>query len=167
MKSNKGSITQIILFLLLAISLGLNIFIIYVLSETRNRAVSVLENSQVLLDQVATQPIETVVHVDQPIYISETLPVRHTFTIPIDTVYPLSTVIRTTVQIPLLGAQEIAAPIESDIPIQTELSVPIDTSVPLSFTYRLQTDIPVSVDLPENALRPIEEVLQQSIDALR
>ncbi len=167
MNSQNRSFMQIILFALLALSLALNVFILYVLFAARSRAVSILENSQVLLDQMTTQPIETVVHVDQPIQVSEVLPLQHTFTVPVNTVYPLSTVVRTNVRIPLLGLQEIAVPIETDIPIETEITVPVDTSVPISFTYRLQADVPVRVDLPEETFAPVEEILQQALDAFQ
>jgi hypothetical protein len=168
MKSTrKPSIKTILLWSLLGLSLLLNIVTLFLLNWVRLQSIEVLENARTVLEEIQQQPIKTVVDIDQAITLNETLPFQHTFSVPVDTTYPLSTTIRTTVQIPLLGVQEIAVPVQAQIPIQMDMDIPVDTEVPIDFTYQLQTSIPIEVHLPSDALAPVDSLLQNTLERLR
>jgi hypothetical protein len=81
--------------------------------------------------------------------------------VPLDFEYPLNTVINTYVDIPLLGRQDIAVPVETVIPINTMLDIPIQMDFPISVTYQLQTVIPVEVQLPPTLLDTFEGFIEQ------
>ena len=165
--SRKETLKSILLWGLLGLSLLLNVVVLLLLNSMRIRAINTLESAQTTLQEMQAEPIRTVVKVDQTIPIQEVIPFDHTFPVSLDTTYPLSTVIQTSVQIPLLGRQEIVVPVEADIPLQMDMDVPIQTDIPVSFTYQLQVAIPVEVAIPPEVLTPIDTLLEQTVTRLR
>jgi hypothetical protein len=137
------------------------------LDRARVNAANAVTTARGILTTMQEQPIVTVVEIDQTVPISTTLPFTHSFHVPIDTVYPLSTVVNTYVQIPILGRQNISLPIDARVPVQMDVDVPIQTSIPISFTYRLQMDMPVEFQLPPEMLAPVDEILLHAEEALR
>ena len=116
---------------------------------------------------MGSEPFVTQVSVDQEIPFNTTIPISQTFTVPLNIQYPLSTVVNTYVNVPILGRQDIAIPIETIIPIQYTLDVPIQVDVPISLTYHLQTEIPVEVAIPPEIRAPLDEILRQIEDGLQ
>lgn len=142
------------------ISLLLNVVVIAGLLEIRGGLDRALTAARDALARQANQPIAFTVAIDQPIPIQADIPIDETFTIPIDFVYPLDTVINTHIDIPVLGRQEIAVPVETRIPISHTLEIPVEMTVPVSVTYHLQTDIPVEVAVPPDLLTTLDALLQ-------
>ena len=117
------------------------------------------------LDAVAARPVHLDIQLDTDVPISATIPLHRRFTVPIETTYHLDTVVQTTVQIPIIGAQEIDIPVAGDIPIRLDVDVPVDTALPVAFTYHLQTTVPVEVLIPQQALEPLYAMLSK-VEAL-
>jgi len=164
----KGTrIWLIVLSLLLAVSLAVNALNFYLLSQARAGALNALRAAQDSLRELTATPFTTIVGIDQTLPISATIPLDQTFVVPIDIIYPLDTVVHTAIQIPLVGTQNIAVPIQADIPIQMEIEIPIQMQIPISFTYHLQTEVPVTFELPSGTVELIEEILEQAEGALR
>lgn len=115
----------------------------------------------------ASEPIAFDVTVDQPIHIRTDVPIDEVFEVPIAFVYPLETVVTTYVNIPLLGRQEIAVPVETVIPIDHTLEAPIQMTVPISVTYQLQATIPVEVAWPPELLQGLDALLLRLISGLQ
>jgi len=151
----------------LLLSIALHGFTFYLLVQARQQAAAAVSQAQSGLQSIGEQTIVTVVEIDQELPFSTTLPLNHTFAVPIDTVYPLSTVVETEIQIPLLGPQEIAVPIKARIPVELTVDIPVATEIPISLTYHLQTEVPVEVKLPSELLTPIEAILQQAEEAFQ
>ncbi len=152
---------------LLCLSLALNGYILYTRSLAFDQAVAVLDTLRAQLDDLGRQSLSTEVQIDQVVPISATLPFDYVFTVPVDTVYPLSTVVNTGFELPLLGWQDIAVPIQAEIPLQLDLDVPVQAEIPISFTYQLQMTIPIEVAWPPEILSPLQEILREAEDALR
>jgi hypothetical protein len=152
---------------LLCLSLALNGYILYTRSLTLGQAVAVLDTLRAQLDDLGSQSLSTEVQIDQAVPISATLPFDYVFTVPVDTVYPLSTVVNTGFELPLLGWQDIAVPIQAEIPLQLDLDVPVQAEIPISLTYQLQMTIPIEVAWPPEILSPLQEILREAEDALR
>ncbi len=151
----------VVLTILVLASLALNAYFFVIITGFRQGALDMVANARAELATFGNEPIIVDVQVDQEIPFDTTIPISETFVLPLDIDYPLSTVINTYFNIPLLGRQEIAIPIETNIPIQYTLEVPIQVEVPISLTYRLQTTVPVEVALPPEIRLSLDEALQQ------
>ncbi len=121
-----------------------------------------LRETRMALEALASRPLRMEVSLDTEVPISTTVPLHQTFRVPVETLYHLDTVVQTTVQIPIIGAQEIGIPVVGDIPLHLDLDVPVETEVPISFTYHLQTTVPVEVTLPAESLQPLFAILEES-----
>ncbi|MEA3309561.1 MAG: hypothetical protein U9Q70_08640 [Chloroflexota bacterium] len=166
-KTNPTSLRMTLLWLLLILSLLLNSMVLYAFYYARVQSLELLTQAELAVEQFSSRPVKTVVEIDQRIPLSETLPFSHSFSVPINTTYFLSTVVQTEVSLPLLGARTINIPIQADIPLQLELDIPVQTNIPLSFTYHLRTELPIEVVLPPETLAPISALLQQATAALK
>ena len=158
---------QLILWFLVILSLALNGVLIYALFEVREGALSTIASLQNTVVQWRDQSVVVPVKVDQHIPFRSTVPISETLTVPLNFDYPLSTVVNTSVKIPLVGEQDIAFPIDTIIPVHYTLEAPVQVSVPISMTYHLQTEIPVSVEIPQVWLDQISTVLEETESALR
>ncbi len=153
--------------LLLVLSLLLNSVVLAALYYARVQSLVLLTQAERTVEQLSSRPIKTIIEIDQRIPLSETLPFDHSFSVPIDTTYPLSTVVQTEISLPLLGTRTVSIPIQADIPLRLELDIPVQTNIPLSFTYHLRTSLPIEVSLPPETLAPILALLQQATAALK
>ncbi len=160
-------IGRLLLWFLVLLSLALNGVLIYALLEVREGALSTIASLQNTVVQWRDQSIVVPVKVDQQIPFRATVPISETLTVPLDFDYPLSTVVNTSVRIPLVGEQDVAFPIDTIIPVHYTLEAPVQVSVPISMTYHLQTEIPVSVEIPPAWLDQIYAILEETESALR
>ncbi|MGC9398720.1 MAG: hypothetical protein ACP5HM_06250 [Anaerolineae bacterium] len=167
LSNHRITVKDALLWGLLSLSLLLNVLSLLYLTRMRQRARLVLETAQTTVRTLQEEPIRTDVEVDQKIPIQEVINLDETFSVPLDTTYPLSTVVQTSVQIPLLGRQAIAVPVEAQIPIQMDLTVPVQTQIPISFTYHLQTTLPVEITLSPETWAPLNRLLGESLEALK
>jgi len=156
-----------VLTVLVTVSLALNGVLIFALAKARAATLDTLASVRNSLAVMGSESLNTTIHVDQNIPLNTIVPVSETITIPLDFVYPLSTVVNTYVNLPVLGRQDIAVPIDTLIPIQYDLTVPIDVNFPISLTYRLQVEVPVSFDIPAEIRAPLDQFLEQTESALR
>lgn len=157
----KSRIWLIVLTVLVVFSLALNGYLVVTLLNVRHTALDAITTARNNLASLGSQPFVTQVNIDQEIPFNTVVPIDQTFSVPLNIEYPLSTVVNTYVNIPVLGRQEIALPIETTIPIQYTLDVPVAVDVPISLTYHLQTEVPVEVVIPPEIRAPLDEVLQQ------
>ncbi|MBN1877148.1 MAG: hypothetical protein JXA33_23195 [Anaerolineae bacterium] len=158
---------QILLWALVILSLALNGVLIYALNRARLSIAETLTTVRNTVAQVSSQPIVTTVSVDQEIPLNTTIPIHHALTVPLNIDYPLSTVVNTSFNVPLLGEQEISFPIETVIPIRYTLDVPIDMEFPISLTYHLQTEVPIEVTLPPELRAYLDAILAQAENSIR
>jgi hypothetical protein len=141
------------------LSLLANGLLIFTLLRMRRELYTSLLSARNTLALSASEPIAFDVTVDQPIPIRTDVSVDEVFDVPIAFAYPLETVVTTHINIPVLGRQEIAVPIETVIPIDHTLEVPIQMTVPISVTYQLQATIPVEVAWPPDLLEGLDALL--------
>lgn len=160
-------IWMVVLTILVFVSLALNGYFFLIISNVRQGTLEVIGGVRESLATLGSEPFVIQVDVDQVIPFNTTVPISETFILPLDIDYPLSTVINTYFNIPFLGRQEIAIPIETIIPIQYTLEVPIRVDVPISMTYHLQTSVPVEVALPPEIGLSLDEMLRQVEEGLQ
>jgi len=157
----------IVLTVLVFVSLAVNGYFFLIISNVRQDALDVIVNTRNNLATLSSEPIVIPITIDQEIPFSTSVPISETLVLPLDIDYPLSTVINTFVDVPILGRQDIALPIEAVIPIQYTLEVPIQVDVPISLTYHLQTEIPVAVAIPPEIRAPLDDALRQMEEGLQ
>jgi hypothetical protein len=157
----------VVLTILVVVSLALNGYLLLILSHVRQGTLDVIVNTRNNLAALSSEPIVIPIAVDQEIPFNTSEPISQTLVLPLDIEYPLSTVINTFVDVPILGRQDIALPIETIIPIQYTLEVPIQVDVPISLTYHLQTEVPVEVTIPPEIRSLLDEVLRQAETGLQ
>lgn len=146
---------------LVLFSLALNGFLLFSIERARDAA---LEAVAVARNQVATlsqEPLIVPIKVEQSIPISTVISIDQSFNIPLDFEYNLSTTVNTSVNIPLLGRQNISFPVDTVIPIQYTFQTPIRVDVPISLTYDLQTEIPVAMSIPPEIRASLDNVLAE------
>lgn len=156
-----------VLSILVVVSLLFNGALVFALFKARDAALDVLASVRNSVAVMGKEPFTTTVQVDQDIPFNMVIPISRTLTIPLDIAYPLSTVVNTYVDLPILGRQDISIPIETVIPIQYDLTVPLQMDFPISMTYRLQVAVPVSVEIPTEIRTPVDQFLEQIESALR
>jgi hypothetical protein len=157
----------VMLTILVVASLALNGYFLLIISNVQQEALDMITSARVNLAAFGAEPLVVQVQVDEEIPFNTTVPISETFTLPLDIDYPLSTVINTYVDLPLLGRQDLALPIETILPIQYTLEVPIQTEVPISLTYHLQTTVPVEITLPPEISQSLDEMLRQAEGRLK
>ncbi len=157
----------VVLTMLVVASLTLNAYFFLIITNLRRGLQDLITNVRVGLATVGREPFTVQVYVDEEIPFVTTVPINETLTWPLDINYPLSTVINTYVNVPLLGRQDIAIPIDTVIPIRYTLEVPVQTEVPISLTYHLQTTVPVEIALPPEIELTLDEILQQAEEGLQ
>ena len=163
-----------LLWILLVLSLALNGLALFGLGamyrSLQDAQVQVREMVSTLRTELQTlggHPLELQIAIDQEIPISDTVKISETFIVPLNTVFPFSTQVNTSFNIPLLGRQEISIPVSGSVPVNTTFEIPVQEDFPISMTYRLVLDLPVAVTFPPELLEPLDEMLQQAEDGLR
>lgn len=162
----KHRIWRGVLYALVLLSLIFNIVLAFAVLRGRSQFRAALLLARNALDVREQEPWTIQVALDQDMPIETTVPINHTFVLPLNMEYPISTVVNTHIDIPLLGRQEIAIPIEATIPISYTVEVPIQMDVPISMTYHLQTEVPVEVDIPPELFDSLNDLIDQLDDEL-
>jgi len=160
-------IWMVVLTVLVFISLALNGYFFLIIRNVQKGTLEVIGSARESLAALGSEPFVIQVDVDQVIPFNTTVPISETFILPLDINYPLSTVINTYVNLPVLGRQDLAIPIETNIPIQYTFEVPIQVEVPISLTYHLQTTVPVEVVIPSEIRLSLDEMLRQVEEGLQ
>lgn len=165
---------QGVLWALLLLSLALNGVALYwigamqrELQAAQGQFHEIVSSARADLQAWSGQPLALQIAIDQTIPISDTVSISDTFTVPIDTVFPFSTQVRTSFNIPLLGRQELSIPVAGSVPVKATFEVPLQAEFPISMTYRLALDLPVEVTLPPEVLQSVDQMLQQLEVGLR
>lgn len=167
-----------LLWLLVLVSLGLNVFLFVTLNNIRNRAREQVQAAGERLRAVEVGEFELPVHIDETLPISFTVPFSDTFVVPISATIPVSASvpfsetidvpintsipINTTVSVPLPVLGNIPIP----IPIVTSIPVNLDVQVPISRTIPVELDIPVdlTIEVAVESEVPVETEVPVQLD---
>jgi hypothetical protein len=163
----KQKIIIIILGAGVLISLLLNLLILNSLSRIKTTAFETMVSAREGLEQITAEPVIVEVQVDQILPLDLVVPIDETISFPLKLEYPINTVIDTTINLPLLGPQQVAVPIRGVIPIDTMVTIPVKLNLPVSTEYHLQALIPVKISLPPDTLNSIEASLDEIENRLR
>jgi hypothetical protein len=147
--------------------LVLNLFLLLVLAKARSDLRNTIDEARSTLAVISQEPIEIPVVINQNIPINTTLPISQTIRVPIDIDYPLSTVINTSFNIPVLGRQEIRLPIDTVIPVNLVYEAPIQETVHISMEFPLHLELPIVIDIPSDFILLLDERLLEIDGSLK
>jgi hypothetical protein len=145
---NSVRVWRYLISFLVIVSLALNAFLINMLVSVQDRVRSARDSAQDALVALGSDPITIPIAVDQDIPVITTVAFSDTVVIPFELDYRLSTVVNTSINIPLLGRQSIAVPVDAVIPVSETFEIPIQVDVPVSMTYPMQAELLVEVEVP-------------------
>ncbi len=156
----KQKVFLIILAAGLVLSLCLNLVVINLLARVRSDAHDTVASTRKGLEIVSAKSIEMEVQVDQLLPLTIIVPINELISLPIDLVFPLDTVVNTTINFPVVGPQQVSVPIRANIPINTVVTIPVKMDLPISTEYHLQAVIPVKLSLPPETIDSIKKTLE-------
>lgn len=176
-------ITLVVLFLLVFISLGLNMYLIQQLAQARNTAVQTLRRlapavEQTLADvdseleafQQSTLTFQ--IEVDQQIPLQTEIPFNESIEIPVQVTIPVQQEIKTTVMMDPFQAGleipvDITVPIDMEFPIDQVVPVAINRAIPISTTVPLSLTVPINIPVSNTDLAPYIDKLRQGLNQLQ
>lgn len=167
----------IILWIIVILSLTINVLLLAGLYSFRQRAQTEVTRVNEILDSVQLENFDLPIEVNETLPLSMTVAFSDTFQVPISATVPISTsiVVDDNLNVPInetvsinrdvrvavvILGQEIPVdiPIRADIPIAMNLDVPIDLEVPVDteIPIDLMVDVPVQTEIPVNTEVPIQ-----------
>ncbi len=180
--SNRLKITLAILFTLVIISLGLNLFLIFQLMQTRRQLLQIVTDVKPALQETfdtVGQELETFqnstlqfnIQIDQQVPINTDIPFNETVDVPVQVVIPVKEEIETTVMMDPFQAGleipvDIVVPIDMEFPIDQVVSFTVARTVPISATIPLSLTVPINIDINNTDLAPYVEQLREGLDTL-
>jgi hypothetical protein len=94
------------------------------------------------LTAVSQQTINYSFHIAQTVPIHTSVPFTNTTVVPFNQNLPISTTVKVSKEIPVVGLITFDVPIQADVPVS--LSIPIQ----ISRTIGVNTEVPLSLDIP-------------------
>ena len=167
----------IILFVLVCISLGLNIYLVWQLQQAQQDVKTVVQkfgpDVQTSLEQTIADletfqgaTIEFKVAVDEEFPIEAQIPFNETIEVPIKLTVPIKQNIDTTIVIDVLGKGlpvDVSVPVDVEVPIDTTITVPIDRTIDVSTTVPLKMDVPISLQIGDTELAGYVDRIRESL----
>lgn len=173
---------MIILFILVLVSLSLNLYLIWQLQRLEQQAKNAARAwgpvvqetlAQTITDlqtfQEATIEFNVAVNEDFPV--EADIPFNETIEIPVQLSVPIKQEINTTILLDPLGTGQgfpvdVTVPVDIEIPIDTSIPVSIDRTIPISTTVPLNLDVPIALNLGDTELAGYIGRLQESLTSL-
>ena len=161
-------VSIIVLFVLVLVSLGLNVYLISQLlqfqqqthtlaRELRPVLVDTLGNTVSDLEEIKNSTVEFDVNIDNDFPVDLEIPINESIDIPINTVVPIKQEINTTVMMSLFeGGLEVpvdvTVPVDVEVPIDTVVAIDVKQSIPISTTVPIKADVPIEIVVSETDL---------------
>jgi hypothetical protein len=161
----------ILLWLLVLVSLGLNVFLLFTLNNAQRQAresvTEVAAISEILsaVEAVELDSYEVPIVIDETLPISLTVPFKETFSVPIQTTIPISTSIAVN--------ENIAVPINDVVSLNRDArifisvlgqSIPVDIPIRADIPLNMQTNVPINLEVPVELEVPIDLLLEVPVD---
>jgi len=167
----------IILFVLVFISLGLNIYLVWQLQQAQQDMKAVVQevgpSVQASLEQTITDlktfqdaTIEFNVAVDEEFPVEAQIPFNETIEVPIKLTVPIRQDIETTIVIDVLGQGlpvDVSVPVDVEVPIDTTITVPIDRTIDIATTVPLKMDVPIALEIGDTELAGYVDRIRESL----
>ena len=155
-----------LMWLLLTISLLLNLLIINRLLRVQQAALLMVAQVQQLSAELQDETLTMVIPIQQTIIIDADVPIRETIRVPVQTTVAIETEVTVPVDAGILGVINLVIPIETTIPLDLTLDVPIDQSIAIHAPIELDIEVPVEVAIADTPIYDLLEQVQAMLDGL-
>jgi len=156
----------IALWVIVVISLLLNLFTLRELVVARSAARQAITDSIAAIDQFEQSTISTSVKIDDTIVIDTDLPVDESFPVEIKDSFPIDTVLAVPVDAGLLGTLHLNVPIKTTIPVDVKPTVSINQTFHVKAPVPLKLDVPIQVQIATTGLGPALDGIKARLQAL-
>jgi hypothetical protein len=165
-QSRRGAPGLLLLWLLVLLSILLNVVVLNQLLSLRRTASQAIGDTSVMLADLREETIALSIPIDQTIVIDTDLPIEETVTVPIRTNLPISTEVTVTVDAGLLGDIPLQVPLETTVPVDIEVDIPIDQTFAVRAPVTLNLEVPVEIVVADTPLDATLEQAQDSLDSM-
>ncbi len=128
------------LYVLVIISLAINVRLIWELKRARDQAYAAVDQLLTITGQIGDEKISVPIHVAREFPVKVSVPIEYNARIPVNADVPIST----TVVIPF---EVMGKTIEFPVPINMNIPVNVEVPVNLSKTFDISTTVPVVFDM--------------------
>jgi hypothetical protein len=146
----KRTLDYYLLWLVVIISVALNVYIISVLREVRRQVGIAAGNAAVGVGQLADGAIDYNVEIHESLPVSMTIGYEDQITVPISVTLPISTEVEVPLRTPL-GVFPIVVPVITSFPVRLNPVIPISVELPISTTVPVNVDFPIHVEIRDTA----------------
>lgn len=172
--SNTAKAFLSFMFVLVLVSLALNVFMLWQWLGFQRQMVDMAETSQNTLvgaidslDNLQDLKIEMTVPVKKDIPVSMQVPINETMKVKINQSFK----VEKTVTIPPIKINGVdvpmnPVPLNMDVPVNFEQNVPINITVPISTTIPIDFEVPVVINLKDTGLSTYIGQLQQMLTSI-
>ena len=173
--------TLVLLFVLVLVSIGISLFLLWQLVQLRQQAMDTINRLEpqleIAFDQTDTRLEEFQqstltfnVEVDEMIPVRADVPFNETVEIPVQITIPIEESFETIITLNALGAEipvPVVVPVVMEFPIDEVVTVTISRTIPISTSVPLSLAMPVQIDVGETELAPYLQELRQGLDAMK
>jgi hypothetical protein len=172
--------TLALLFVLVLVSIGINLFLLWQLVQLRQQAIETIDRIEPQLELAFDQTDARLaefqrstltfdVEVDEVIPVQTNVPFNETIEIPVQVTIPIEEVFETTITLDAFGAKipvPVVVPVQMEFPIDEVVTVTISRTIPLSTSVPLALAVPVQIDISNTELAPYLQELRQGLDMM-
>jgi len=155
-------LSWLVLFVLVMLSLALNVVILGALWQVRSVAKDEITAFADDLALSEKQTLTVTVRLKQAVPIQASVPIKKDINVPINTTVAINQTIRVPVNSPL-GTINLDVPLKTDVPINLTVPVAINETVLISTTVNLDLTLPVSIPMAETPLPELFKNLRQRL----
>jgi hypothetical protein len=142
----KRTLDYYLLCIAVIVSLGLNVYILRVLSEARRQVGVAAGNASVGVGELAEGSIDYIVEISESLPVSMTVGYEDEITVPISVTLPISTEVSVPLRTPL-GTFPIVVPVITSFPVRLNPVIPISIELPISTTVPIEVAFPIHVEI--------------------
>jgi len=173
--SNTIKTVIVILFILVFLSLGLNLYLYWQLLRAQQAAQTLIPEVQQILAQAATDvesfqnsTFEFEIEIDQEFPVDVEIPIQETVEVPIQMTVPIQQEFETTIELDPFGTgsgiqMPVKVPVDVEVPLDVVVPVAIDQTIPISTTIPLDITLPVAIEVNKTGLATSVEQLHSAL----
>ena len=135
-----------LLWVVALVSLGLNIYLVFVLAQARQQVANAARSAAAAVGQLRGAAIDDSVPIQESLPVSFTVAYRQTMSIPISMTVPIDTQVTVVLKTPI-GNFPLTVPVKTTVPINLNPEVPLSLSVPVSVNVPISLTVPIHVAL--------------------
>ncbi|MFQ5611326.1 MAG: hypothetical protein ACE5H9_04245 [Anaerolineae bacterium] len=155
-----------LLWILVLISLALNIVLLVALNQARRVLIDGLVQVEAGLANMSDDVIRYEFEIDQTIPINTDVPFNRTLEVPLKTNFPIHQVFEVPVNTPL-GVVNLEIPLDTEIPVDLVVPITIDETINIETEVPLELSIPLEIDIAQTPLAGYLLEAQSSLRGFR